>query len=355
MSTFAITLAARVPQSSGPPLLAEVDRLVAKTIRYTEELNRPGSATLGCPIRSMSSAVKARLNNLAEFPSEAWIYSDDQLVWAGEVQTLGIQDQAVMLNCAGLLGYTFRMGITSDLNYPATDQFLIAKGLIDSWQSQPYGHYGLDTTSIGTSGVVRDREYVASELHNIGMRLHELGRVINGFDIHVDPATRAVVLHYPTRGVDLSASIILDRLNIDSASIAASVAPEDLVSDVTATGTGSGPDNEQFTIISNRSDEDLRESYGRSWGSQNFDGVSVQGTLDGSADAYLGARSGQFFQPGLTIIPRIGAEPGDFHAGDILGYAFDAGLGMQTGNFRVGKINVTVGEDGKERMGLEFA
>lgn len=353
MTAYEVTLVARTPQAAASPTLVEIDRLTVETINYTEELNRPGTALLGAPIRSMPDAVKTRLADLAAFPCEVWIYRDSTLEWAGEVQTIGIEDQVVKLGCVGLLGYTFRMGVTSDLTYSAVDQFTIAAGLVDHWQALSYGHYGIDTSSVGTSGVVRDRTYLRDELHNIGKRLQELGAVDNGFDIHIDPSTRELVLSYPSRGTDLSASVFLDERNIDSASVAMSVSPDDLVSDGSFTGT-SNDGSASSTIYTARSTPALRATYGRSWGGESFDGVSASGTLEGHGDAYLAPRTGQFFQPGVTLLPRIGTAPGDLHSGDIVSYAYDAGLGLQSGIFRVAKVTVDVDKGGKERMSVEF-
>lgn len=355
MTFFEVVLAARTPQSAGPPILVEVDRLVVDTISYIDELNRPGSASLGCPIRSLSSAVKTRLADLAAFPSEAWIYADSELAWAGEIQTLGMRDQTVELGCTGLLGYTARMGVTADLTYSSVDQHTIAKGLVDHWQGQAYGDYGIDTSGVTASGVTRTRTYLRDELHNIGQRLQELAAVINGFDLHVDPATRDLVLSYPTRGLDLTASVFLDERNIDSASVAMSVAPDDLVTDISATGTSSDSAGAGATLYSARSNAPLRTTYGRSWAGQNYDGVSVLGTLEGHGDAFLDARDGQMFQPGVTVVPRVGADVGDFAPGDTISYSYDAGLGVQSGTFRVAKLTVRVDSDGKQRIGVDFA
>lgn len=353
-STYEVVLVARTPQSAAAPTLTVVAGLTVEGIDYTEELNRAGSATLSCPISSLTPTVKARLASLATAPSEAWIYRDTDLVWAGEVQTLGLNGQNVQLNCAGLLAYTSRMGVTADLVYTGTDQFVIAKGLVDHWQNQSYGNYGLDTSGIGTSGVTRDRTYLRNDLHNIGTRLLELGAVDDGFDVHVDPATRDLVLSYPQRGADLTDSVFLDRMSIDSAAIAISVAPGDLVSDISATGTTQSTSGQGSALYSARGNATLRATYGRSWAGESFDGVSVQSTLDGHGDAYLSARSTALFQPGVTALARPGAAPGDFGPGDVISYSYDAGLGEQSGEFRVSKVSVKVDSDGSERISVEF-
>lgn len=354
MTDWDPVLVSRVPASSGSPTLTVVDRLVVDTISYTAELNRPGSATLGCPIRSLSDTVKTRLADLAANPCEVWVYTDGVLDWAGEVNTLALQGQSLQIGCVGLLGYTYRMGVTSDLVYTATDQFTIAKNLVDHHQALTYGNYGIDTSTVGTSGVTRDRTYLRNELHNIGQRLAELGAVDNGFDIKVDPSTRKLVLSYPNSGTDLSASVFFDERNIESASIAVSVAPDDLVSDISATGTATTTGGADSTLYSAQATTSVRTAYGRSWVSQNFDGVSAQATLDGHANAYIAARSKQLLQPGVSIIPRVGADIGGFHVGDTATYSYDAGLGIQTLSLRMSKLTTEVNTNGEKRFRIEF-
>jgi hypothetical protein len=298
--------------------------------------------------------VKTRLNDLKAFPCEVWIYTDNVLDWAGWVQTLAIQGQSVQLGCVGLLGYTFRMGVTSDLIYTATDQFTIAKNLVDHHQALTYGNYGIDTSTVGTSGVTRDRTYLRDELHNIGQRLSELGAVDNGFDTRVDPTTRKLVLAYPVSGTDLSASVFFDERNIDSASIAVSVAPDDLVSDISATGTATTTGGANSKLYSAQNTAAVRSAFGRSWAGQNFDGVSVQATLDGHANAYLAGRATQLLQPGVTVVPRIGADIHGFIVGDTVTYSYDAGLGLQTAALRLSKLTIDVDSSGKKRFRVEF-
>lgn len=354
MAVFEVVLVNRTPAVTGSPTLTIVNRLVVDTISYIDELNRPGSATLGCPIQALTSDVKARLIDLAANPSEVWIYADSVQVWAGELQTLSIQGQTVQLGCIGLLGYTFRMGVIADLVYSATDQFTIAAGLVNQWQAQTYGNFGIDTSTVGTSGVVRDRTYLRNELHNVGQRLSELGAVTDGFDLRVDAVTRKLVLTNPVSGTDLSASMFFDQLNIDSASIAVSIAPGDLVSDVSTTGSSTTSAGVNTTLYSSRTTSAVQSTYGRSWDSFSSSTISVQGTLDGAGDAYLASRSKQLFQPGLTLVPRIIPDVASFHPGDTVTYSYDAGLGLQTITPRVAKVTVNVDASGKARMMVEF-
>jgi len=354
MAVFEVVLASRVPQSGTTPTLTIVNRLVCDSITYTDELNRPGSAQLSCPVQAMTSDVKARLVDLGALPSEAWIYADSVLVWAGEIQTLNIQGQSVTLGCVGLLGYLFRMGVITDLTYAAVDQFTIAVGLVNQFQTQTYGNYGIDTSTVGTAGVVRDRTYLRNELHNVGQRVTELGAVLDGFDLRVDAITRKLVLTSPVSGTDLSATVFFDQLNIDSASVAVSIAPGDLVSDVASTSTFTSTAGVNSTLYSIRTTSALQSTYGRSWDSFSSSNVANQATLDGAGDAYLSPRAKQLFQPGVTVVPRAFPDVASFHPGDTVTYSYDAGLGLQTLTPRVAKSTVSVDSSGKTRMLVEF-
>src|SRR5690606_25962163 len=180
LPVYEAVLVARVPALTGVPELVVVDRLVTAGISYTHELNRPGQANLGLPVRSLSSAVKDRLANLARFPCEVWIYRDEHLDWAGEVQTLQVQGQTLTLNCSGLLGYTYRMGVTEVLTCTDTYHCEVAKALVDHGQEHEFGHCRIDTSENGAAGGTRERTDRRDDLHNIGQRLQELAAVENG-------------------------------------------------------------------------------------------------------------------------------------------------------------------------------
>lgn len=352
--SFEVSLAARTPAASGAPTLVEVDRLVVDSIQYTDELNKPGSATLGVAVRSLSDAVKVRLANLAAHPCEVWIYYDSELVWAGEVQTIAIQDQTIQLGCVGLLGYMYRMGIIKDYTFTAEDPLVIVKTLIDDWQNQTYGNFGIDTSDIGTSDVNRDQTYLRNDLSNAGQRIEELTGAAGGFDLHVDPATRKLILSHPKRGIDRTQTVVLDERSIDSPQIAMSIGPEDLVSNVYVNGTTLGASGESVPLYTEVVTPWLWATYGRSWGSFTVDGVMDQDTLNAHGIEYATARSTQLLQPGATLFARPGTSPGDFSPGDTVAYAFDAGLGTQAGSYRVSSVMVAVDGTGSLRLTVEF-
>jgi hypothetical protein len=54
------------------------------------------------------------------------------------------------------------------------------------------------------------------------------------------------------------------------------------------------------------------------------------------------------------MIPVAGASVEDFNVGDTVTYTYDAGLGQQTGPYRIRKRRVTVTEAGQEHMAVDF-
>lgn len=357
MSTvFSVSLVSRRPTPSDLPVLKEVDRLVASSVSYTDELNRPGSAVVSCNVRTLSDVVKGRLRDLAGNPCEVWIYADAELAWAGEVQTLQVQGPTVSLNCVGLAGYLARMGITADATFSNADQLTIAKTLVDSWQSQSYGNYGISTAGVGESGRLRDRTYLRGDLKNVQAALTELAESLDGFDFMVDPRTRRLRLFSPRRGHDLSGAVIIDSRSITDYSVMHSIGGDDLASDVGAASSAQDQGGTQTHLYSYAQDLPLQHAYGRSWAGQSFDNVSVQSTLDDKAQSFQAARGKMLLQPGVTVRQNIGTgvRVGSFGPGDSVAYSFDAGLGVQAGIYRVSKVTVKVDEGGQHELSLDF-
>lgn len=356
MTSFEVVLVSRTPHAAGGPLLAVVDRLVFSSLSYTDELNRPGTANVSAKVATLSTPVRDRLADLGQSPCEVWVYRDVALDWAGEVVSLQVQGQTVTLNCTGLVGYLARMGIVTDFTFTQVDQVAIARALVDAWQGQTFGNYGLDTTFVGSSGVLRDRTYLAKDQKDVLTAVSELGAVADGFDLHVDPAARRLLASYPHRGRDLTAGTILDARSIASANVAQSVAPDDLVTDVGVLGATQTADGASTSLTSYRENPAAQARYGRSWRGLSFNDVSEVATLAEKGDAFLAPRGAQLLQPGVTVRPNVGTgvTVGAIRPGDVVGYSYDAGLGVQSGAYRVGKVGVQVEDNGQQSLSLEF-
>lgn len=353
---YELVAVARANQSAAAPTLTEVGPIVAPSITWTRRLNDPGTLAFSVNTDRQSSDVRSRLLDLRDAPTEVWLYRDGTLIFQSAIFTYQIQGtggpgHTLSATCPGVLAYLGYMHVVSDLTYTGVDQFTIAAGLIDQWQDLTYGNFGIDLSTVGTSGVTRDREYKAVERHNVLQRVQELGRVINGFDVDLDHATRKLVLSYPSQGSDLSGSVFLDARNISDAGVSVSVAPGDIASE--AYGIGTGP--EQEPITSTQANTALRAAFGRTGVTETFDGVSVQATLDGHTEALLDARAEQVFTPAAGLIPMEDADVGSFDVGDTVTYRYDSGLGLMEGAFRVAELQVSVDQNGSESMAVSFS
>ena len=352
MAEYELVAVARTPQSGAAPTLTELGPIVAPTITTTRRLRGTDSLAFSCVPDRLDSGIRSRLLDLAANPLEVWLYRDGVITAAGFVAGYQAQGGTLSVTAPGLLGYLAYMQVHADLDYSAgTDQTLIGKGLVDQWQALAYGNFGIVTSGITASGVTRSRKYLAVEQHQVLQRLNELGAAANGFDVDLNPATRALLLTYPQQGTDLSASIVLDGRNITDAGVVVSVAPGDLASE--AYGTGGSADAAAITSL--QSNTTLRAAFGRSAVAGSFDGVTQQTTLDQHTQAMLDARDQQLFLPGPGLVPVADADIGSFDIGDQVTYSYDAGLGEQSGVFRVAELQTTVDANGAESMKVSFA
>ncbi|MEV4246953.1 hypothetical protein AB0J63_26515 [Streptosporangium canum] len=129
------------------------------------------------------------------------------LIWSATVTGDEQGYISVRLQGATLESYLNHVEIREDIPaYEGIDQVEIARDLIGHMQSQTHANIGL-TLQAGTSGVTRDREYLAGETATYGQRIKELADVDGGFEwmIHTsDPGTgtrlREWRYGYPTLG-----------------------------------------------------------------------------------------------------------------------------------------------------------
>jgi hypothetical protein len=90
-------------------------------------------------------------------------------------------DIVASISAASLESYPYRRKIRADLPYLDDDQLAIARALLTHMQARPEGDIGLALGG-GTSGVIRTRNYRASENSTYGERLEQLANVIDGFE-----------------------------------------------------------------------------------------------------------------------------------------------------------------------------
>jgi hypothetical protein len=217
---------------------------------------------------------------------------------------------------------------------------------VDDWQALTWGDYGIDTSGVGTSGTTRTLAIPgATEPRMVYEEVKKLGALDGGFNWYVDPETRALVLG--TRGSDLSAGVFLER-GVQSPNVQFAIGPGVIASDLHATGTGDA------TVTTTKENVTLRETFGRAGAAVSIDGADTAPLLDAAAQAEIDKRASGYFSPGPGLVPVAGAGVTDFGVGDTVTYSYDAGLGLQTGAFRIRKREVEVSLTGDETMSVEF-
>lgn len=350
---YELLVIARVPAAAGPPTFLVVDPILWTSLDWTTELSKPQTLTVTCALSTVSEAVLQRLRGPAALATELWLLRDGQIVFAGPLTAGRRQGEELTLNADGLLAYLGRMVVYADLVFSQVDQFAIVKALVEHWRARPYGDFGIDTSAVGTSGVLRDATYLKTELHKVLQRVQEMGQRINGFDVDVDPASRQLQLWFPTRGVDRSAgedAIVFDSRNITTASTMFSVAAEDVATVAFGTGTST---SDAGALYGSATNAELLAQYGASGVTATWDSVSEQPTLDGHVAGLLAARGAALFVPGPDVRVTPDADISAYGAGDTVRYELDDQLGI-AGSFRLRSVRVQVSASGLETVSPTF-
>ncbi len=363
MARYQIMLVERNPnQSAGPLLLIEDELIQHEKLTWGESLDGLGFISFAIQPDQQGAGARALLRNIAAQGTEIWLYRDDVIVQAGPV--IGVQPQGSTHNIItrSLAYYLRYMFITTDLSHTAVDQYTIGAGLVDHWQALDYGDFGIDTSGIGTSGVVRTIDYPADEGPNVFRKLENLADADNGFEFFVHPTTRA--LTFTTRkGSDKSATVIIDERNITSPNAFYSVAAGDYANHAIAIG-GSIDDN--VTVIGTTSGGTPMFQFGRAGHVIAVDGASTQSVIDEYALNLYNAMNHVDFMPSPSgsggsesggagsLIPSIDLDPTTVESGDTITWAYDYGYGVIELTRDIWSKTVNVDDSGTETIGLRF-
>lgn len=272
---------------------------VVQNLRYSEVLNAPGACSFRLPNRALPDGRPLK-HVLQPGVHEIGVLRGQTLVWLGPLLTVAVEafnQGMVEFGAEGLAFYLDKMhveapleGATQDYTpnpddgenpYPPgrlvdTDQFVIMKRLIDHHQNKPGGTFYLDTSTIGTSGVLRTRTYDPTELHNVGEMVENLSRVQNGFDYAVLP-DRTVRAYYPARGIRRR-GLVLTRFTTPPQRL---VDATEQASEVIGIGAGEGKDMLTYT----KSDYNAVTDYGLTQAVYANKDVSEIATLREQTDA----------------------------------------------------------------------
>lgn len=353
MATYEVTLVAVTPAATGSPTYNEICAIPWTALQLIEECGGEGLVTVSGQVDKIADDGKARLRDLSLTPCELWVRRTDAgtttMIFAGPLTGVALNNRVITLTAPGLLGYLRYWVRDSDYTASGVDQATIVQQLVDQWQAQSYGSDGITTAGLTATGITRDLNLAGVDGKNIAAAITTMGQRSNGFDLSINPTTRALTMWSPRKGQDLSASVILDQRSIAAPNLAWSVAPGLVGSEALATAS-SATGSVLYSIQSNTA---LRASFGRSYVTQSFQDVSIQTTLDDHARRMLITAGGQVVTAAPQLLPVVGFGYGDFATGDLIGYDYDAGLGRQTFTLRIASIETTV-TNGAEVLRLGF-
>lgn len=362
-ATYEASLVAVTPQASGQPTFSEICAINWTGLSILEELAAPGSCSIATPVDRLEQVGKDRLRDLKQTPCELWVRrttlpSATSIVFAGEVTGVQLQNRTLTLTAPGLLNYLQAwladINVLAALNggtptaeyvFNLVDQATIVQRLADAWQAQSYAHNGIVTTGLSATGVPRQLTLSSVEGKFIMPLITSMGVRNNGFDLTVDPATRKLTMWSPRKGNNLTNNVFFDQRTLANLSLAWSVAPGTIGSEVFASSSST----QGATITSIKSNTALRATLGRSYVTRSYSDISDQATLDDHAQRQADDMSTQVFIMDADILPVIGMAYGDFSTGDLVSYDYDAGVGRQTFAPRIASIQTTV-TSGREML-----
>lgn len=346
MARYEIVAVSRAPQQLVAPVLVELEPLKG-SFSLTDVLNEPSEFTVSVSIETLTSAIKTRLLDIATNPIELWLYRDSVRIFRGGVVGGDVSGDIVNLTARDGLFYTHYMLVETDKTFAAVDIYTIGAELVDDWQDQDYGNFGLNTVSIGTSGTTRSL-FVAGATESPTVYETLMGFADGSFDVWDNPVDGK--LNFGTKGTDLSATVFFER-GVQSANIQFSCAPGVIASEVYATGTGADVDP---AILDLKTNATLRAAFGRAGVGVTLDPVKDTSHLSDLNQKQLDDRGAMYYKPAPGMLPVTGATWGDFEVGDTISYTHDSGIGLVSGTYRVDKATLAVGDSGQEMISVEF-
>lgn len=184
------------------------DRIVTELplsgVSFDRRLCRTGSLSGTLTAGNARAVETARLLYGYAGRSALWVYRDDALWWGGIPWTVTAgQDSrgAVQMQVQGATfdSYAHRRRLYQDVIYADIDQGWIIADLWRRIQADPSGNIGVKTltadassgyigaeATLWTTGVRRDRTWLASDLNYVGKLIEDLGDVIDGPEHTID-------------------------------------------------------------------------------------------------------------------------------------------------------------------------
>lgn len=316
------------------------DRIV-----HTDVLNGPGSIEATLPLRQESPGKTAVVTdeNLAEARTALWVDRDRVPRWGGIFWTprAEVASNQLTLIGKGWHSYFRRRRIRETKTWASTDQYAIARGLIDYAQGVPGGDIGVLTTDTNTSSVSRDRTYPVNERKSVGEALEQLAAVRNGFtfryDTHLDTnGDHAVALRLSAGTGRQTAHVFELGKNVELLNLNGNT--DQLAFQVDAVGAGEGTGQ----LIRTAQNPAALGSYPLLDAVTTHIDVRIASTLDDHAAYRLQRGAEPIRSLTLSVLPDKVPVVGSYIVGDIVKVVGSYGWLDVNGQYRIVSIRTTI-------------
>lgn len=299
-----------------------IGELPLHDVTFTRLLNGAGpmSASLRLPGDDLYLA-EMYVDACAECRRCIYIFYGDALVWAGPVWMTDYDTttQTLGLDGAELWSYWRRRRIRADAEFTNTDQFAIARSLINTAKAATGGDISM-TVAYGSSGVLRDRTYKAAELKKLGEAIEQLSEVEDGFDFTVEVTRlysgafrRRLHFYYPTRTRTLAESQLYLTLGNNMQKLTLPRNGAQVSNAVDVIGAGEGIDMLRHRAI----DTDmLAAGFPLLEEAVSYKDITRLSTLIDHANGELAARKYPISLPRATVLLDDDPQLGTYELGD---------------------------------------
>ena len=332
-------------------------------VNFTQQLNTAG--TLSGHL--LLSGVDANAMNVAAgtIPARTGIYvdRDGTLVWGGIIWSRNYvsSGQTMTIQAREFESYFERRRITSTVAFTNTDQLSIVQSLVTTAQAATNGNLGI-TVGSETSGVLVSRTYYGYELKSVFSAITDLSKSNTGFDFNIyiyydsngNPA-RQLRLGYPRYGkVYSSTSTTQAVLDLPAGNIVEYEYTEDgITSANTVYGLGAGS-NEGKLISTQQNATQITNGWPLTEEQANYSDITDATLLSNLTLSQANTISTPPITMKVAITTYNDPILGSYEVGDDIRVRITDDRFPNTLDtyYRLVAYNVTVGEDGPERVSM---
>ncbi|WP_399088038.1 hypothetical protein ACGH2B_12535 [Streptomyces sp. BBFR2] len=300
-----------------------LDAVPVSGLSIDDYIGKAGSLSATIPLPNAAVAARVRAA-LVPGRTAVWVERGREIWWGGVLWTASIQSTergflSAQIQAGTWDTYLDHRMVVDTLTATGTDQFDLARGLLDYVQNTPGGDIGI-TVGTELSGTLRDRTYSRYDLPKVRDLLDQLASVQGGFEWRIasyrDAASgrrvKRLQLGAPTIRTGTS-EIVLDH----PGPVLAYTWPVDATVQANAWQSRGATNNDNqaetsYPLMSRLlvDSEEIAAGWPRLDGSSDYSTVEQQPTLDAHASADLAAALHPRTIPELTVdMARSGLSP----------------------------------------------